>query len=192
MDTEITKSTNWSKRTKLALAAAAFVGVGAVGAFAVGATRPSVEMAPLNPVAIRTLAASTSIVTVKGQVADVYGNKFVLADASGKTLVDTGRAGEYAALVTSGQPVTVQGRFRHGFVQASFLIGADGKVVSLRPMGGPRDHDGPGRDDRGPRGDHGPRGEGPPPPPPAGDDDANPVAAPAAAPATAAPAVAKP
>ncbi len=166
MDTKTTKPTGRSMRIKLALAATALVGVGAMGAFAVGAIRPSIEMAPVNPIAIRTLAASGSIITVKGQVADVYGNKFVLADASGKTLVDTGRAGEETVLVASGQPVTVQGRFRHGFLQASFLIGSDGKIVSLRPMGGPGLRD---RDDRGPRGDgphgdRGPRGEGPPPP----------------------------
>lgn len=165
--------TGRSMRLKLLAGATALVGVGAVGAFAVGATRPSIEMAPVTPTAIRTLAASDDIITVKGQVADVYGNKFVLADASGKMLVDTGRADEYAALVTSGQPVTVQGRFRHGFVQASFLIGADGKIVSLRPMGGPHGRDDRGRRGDGPRGDHGPRGEAPPPlPAPAASDEA--------------------
>ena len=161
MDTEDTstddgtKGGSWSKRTKLALIATALVAVGATGAFAVGATRPSVEMAPLSPVAIRTLTASTNVITVKGQVAETYGNKFVLADAGGKTLVDTGRAGEYAVLVKSGQPVTVQGHFRRGYVEASFLIGPDGKVVTLRHMGGKHGRDG----SDGFRDRHGARGE---------------------------------
>lgn len=154
-----TQTNNWSKRTKLALAAAALVIVGATGAFAVGATRPSVEMAPLSPVSIRTLAASTNVITVKGQVAEVYGNKFILADGGAKTLVDTGGAGEYAVLVKTGQPVTVQGHFRRGYVEASFLIGPDGKVITLHPMGGMRGHGGPDGDDRGQHGRHGPRGE---------------------------------
>ncbi len=162
---------------------------GGAGALAVEANRPSVTMAPATPVAIRTLTNDDdSIVTIRGRVAEIYGDKFVMADASGRALVETGRDGEDGTLVGVGQPVTVQGRFDRGSLHAAFLVGADGKVKALGPLGRPpHDRGGPGGPDGPDRGpDRGP-GSGPdraPPPPPAG---AAPVAAPspAAAPAQA-------
>lgn len=174
MDTESLKPRWSSARTKLALGGVALLAVGAAAAYAVGATRPGVEMAPLTPVAIKSLAAGSNVVTVKGQVAEVYGSRFILADASGKTLVDTGRTRDFGGLVTptplvtAGQPVTVQGRFGNGSLRASFLIGPDGKVVALRGMRGGHDRDGGGR-----HGERGWRGEGP-------RDEALPPVAPAA------------
>ncbi|MGU3392179.1 hypothetical protein [Sphingomonas sp. M1A8_2b] len=171
------------RRNRLAIAAAGLLVVGgAAGAVTVAATRPTVSMAPATPVAIRSLQ-SDGIVTIRGTVAEVYGNKFVMADRTGRALVDLGREGEDGTLVTAGQPVTVQGQFDQGFVHASYLVGASGKVTALGPVGGPprgrpgpgpdgpgRDgpgRDGPGRDgpDGGPGG---PGGPGAPPPPPAG------------------------
>jgi hypothetical protein len=148
LENETVKPRWSSARTKLALAAVALVGVGAVGAYTVGATRPGIEMAPLTPVAIKSLADGSDVVTVRGQVAEVYGSRFILADASGKTLVDAGRRHDFGGLVTptplvtTGQAVTVQGRFGNGTLRASFLIGPDGKVVALRGMHGGHDRDG--------------------------------------------------
>ncbi len=138
------------RRPMLLLAAAGLLGVGgALGAVVVATTRPAVTMAPAVPVAIRALS-SDGIVTIRGRVAEVYGNKFVMADASGRALVDTGRRGEDGTLVKGGEPVTVQGRFDHGFVRAAFLIGADGKVKALGPLGRPpHDRDGPPRPPHG-------------------------------------------
>lgn len=160
------------RRNRIALAAAGLLVVGgAAGAVTVAATRPSVTMAPATPVAIRSLQ-SDGIVTIRGTVAEIYGNKFVMADPTGRALVDLGREGEDGTLVAAGQPVTIQGRFEHGFVHASFLVGAGGKVTALGPLGGPpRGHHGPGH---GPDRDGGPdggpdgrqdRGPGAPPPP---------------------------
>ncbi|MES3151547.1 hypothetical protein [Sphingomonas faeni] len=175
------------RRNRLALAAAGLLVVGgAAGAVTVAATRPSVTMAPATPVAIRSLQ-SDGIVTIRGTVAEIYGTKFVMADPTGRALVDLGREGEDGALVTAGQPVTIQGRFEHGFVHASFLVGAGGKVTALGPIGGPpRGPHGPGRD--GP--DGGPdRGPGAPPPagmmPQAGVATPGVLPAPATAPAAA-------
>lgn len=186
MDIQAPKTNPLTKRTRIALAGAALIAGGvAAGAVAVNATRPSIEMAPLAPIAIRSLTASDSIVTLKGQAAEVFGNKFIIADASGRALVDTGRAGEDNALVSVGQPVTVQGRFDHGFLHASFLIGSDGKVISLRPVGPPHGPGGPHDDrrprgERGPRDDHGLRDGAPPPPPVAPSSTGAPAAAPPA------------
>ena len=164
------------RRNRLALAAAGLLVVGgAAGAVTVAATRPSVTMAPATPVAIRSLQ-SDGIVTIRGTVAEQYGNKFVMADRTGRALVDLGRGGEGSNLVATGQPVTIQGRFEDGFVHASFLVAAGGKVTALGPVGGPPPHDRPGP----PPPPH--RGDAPPPSPlgEVGPPPAPPVAAPAA------------
>ncbi len=121
---------------------------------------PIAAMAPFSPVAI------------KGQVAEIFGNKFIVQDDSGRTLVDTGPRGESAKPVTKGETVTVQGRFDNGVIHAAVMIRADGSSEAFGPPGPrfgrhPDDRSGPGGE-RGPG--HGPaRGPGPdhePPPPP--------------------------
>jgi hypothetical protein len=180
--TEETKT----KRTlpfKASLAAVALLGVGvAAGAAAIKVSGPSIEMAPIKPVAISGLTDSTNLITLRGKVTDVYGPMFVIQDGSGKALIDGGRQHGMLGMgsdspVATGAMATIQGRFHDGIVHASFLIGADGKVTELgSPPHGPRGmrHGGP---DRGPEG-----GDGPPPSPPS--DGAAPLA-PAPAPATA-------
>ena len=146
----------FSPRGKLAAAAAGLLALGAAaGAVVVAESRPSVSMAPASPVAIRSLSSS-GIVTIRGRVAEIFGNKAIVADATGRALVDLGREGDDRQLVTPGEPVTVQGRFDRGFVHAAFLIGPDNKVVALGPLAGPP-HGPHGR----PGPDHGP--DGPPP-----------------------------
>jgi hypothetical protein len=163
------RPTRFGRRPKIALAALGLLVLGgAAGAVVVAETRPSVTMAPATPVAIRSLTAD-GIVTIRGRVAEIYGNKFILADASGRALVDTGRQGDERALVTAGEPVTVQGRFDRGFVHAAFLVGPDAKVTALGPLGGPpHGHHGEHGPDHGPDGPPPPHADrGAPPPPPA-------------------------
>ena len=136
---------------------AALLAAGAAGgAGAVGMTRPGVEVAPIRPVAIASLAQrDDALVTVRGKVAEVYGNSFTLADGSGKAMVDAGREGE--GTVAPGQDLLVQGRYRDGQLHASFLVDGDGKVRAVGPMGpgghrgrpGPEGPHGPGRDGAG-------------------------------------------
>ena len=165
-------------RSKLALIGAGLLALGgAAGAIVAAETGPSVSMAPATPVAIRSLSA-TGIVTIRGRVAEIYGNKFIMADSSGRALVDTGREGDGRQLVAVGEPLTVQGRFEGGFVHAAFLVGADNRVQVVGPLWGPprdRDHRGP---HRGPDGAPPPPGadradDSAPPRPVAGDDAAS-------------------
>jgi hypothetical protein len=145
-------------RLRLALAGGALLVLGgAIGAGAVIATHPIEVMAPGGPVAIASLATATQpwvgepVVTVRGQVAEVYGNRFVVADRSGRTLVEAGGPRDAGAIVTAGQIVTVQGRYEDGVIRARYLVGPDGRVAALRAPGGHRrGHGGRGRDDRGP------------------------------------------
>lgn len=125
-----------------------------------------------------------NVVAVKGEVSDVFGNKFVLRDSTGRALVDTGPRGEGRVVATGGEAVTVQGRFDRGIIHASVVAHADGRNEAFGPPRGP--DGGPGgpkrpkgakgpKDGPGARADRGP----PPPPPPPGDrpgvdDDAPP------------------
>lgn len=121
--------------TVLAAASALVVGA-AGGATLVSMNAAQVAMAPTEPVAINRME-DWSLVTVKGQVTDIFGNKFILQDQSGRALVETGPAGEDATLVARNEPVTVQGRFERGFIHANYVVHADGKTVALHPAGPP-------------------------------------------------------
>lgn len=160
-----------SRKTQLGLGGAVLLALGAAGgAAAIGATRPAVEMAPVLPVAISALPQHSGLVTVKGRVAEVYGDRFTISDGSGKTMVDAGREGRN--VVSAGAPVTVQGRYDEGQLRASFLVDGNGQIDQVGPAGRPPrpphgGPDGPGS----PEGRHGPGGpgrDGPPPPPPPG------------------------
>ncbi|WP_082467111.1 MULTISPECIES: hypothetical protein [unclassified Sphingomonas] len=187
---------------KVALGMGLGLAIGAAGgAGAVSLTRPGVEMAPTVATPVNRLSASDGVVTVKGRVAEVYGDRFVVQDATGRAMVDAGRDTAPA----KGQAVQVQGRYDNGQLRASYLVDPAGKVTAVGPDPRHGPH-GPGRDGpRGPKGPGGPGGPGPdgrgpdprlaaggppcaagavpPPPPPAavaGVTPPTPVAAPAA------------
>lgn len=121
--------TRLSPRHRLVLGGAALLALGAAGgAGAVQLTRPPVEMAPAVPIAAARLAQTSGIVTVKGRVAETYGDRFLLQDGSGRVLVDVGPAG---AGLAGGSMVTVQGRYRDGQLHASFLVDGQGNVQAV-------------------------------------------------------------
>ena len=115
---------------KLGLGVAIGLAIGAAGgAGAVSLTRPGVEMAPTVATPVARLANSSGVVTVKGRVAEVYGDRFVVQDGSGKAMVDGGRD----ANVTKGAPIQVQGRYDDGQLRASYVVDAAGKVTPVGP-----------------------------------------------------------
>ncbi|MFS8057039.1 hypothetical protein QD357_30190 [Rhizobium sp. BR 317] len=126
------------------IAAVTVLAIGAAGgAAAMRFIRPSVELAPLSPVSISSLKDDWGVVTIKGKVAEIYGNKFIVQDDSGRALIETGPAGDDGKLVSVAEAVSVQGRFDHGFLHASYIVHQDGKTDVLRspprrpPHGGP-------------------------------------------------------
>ena len=164
--------------------AIAVLAVGAVGGAAasryVHRHQPQAVLL-LQPAPIAQLK-SDAPVAIKGQVAEVFGNKFIVQDDSGRALIDTGPRGDGGKLVTKGEAITVQGRFDRGFIHAQVMTRADGTTEAFGPPHGPGDRPGP----HGDRGfGHGPKGpgmgpgmgpglgpgngpdRGPPPPPPA-------------------------
>lgn len=162
--TERTVPPHRRRSSRLALAGVASIALLALGiaggAGAMKLAKPSVEMAPMAPVAISTLPDG-DLVTIKGKVAEIFGNKFVLQDASGRALVETGPTGEDGKLVTVNEEISVQGRFDDGFLHASFLVHPDGKIEALGPAGKPphRGHGPRPGPDCGPKGPKdGPKG----------------------------------
>ncbi|MGV7032060.1 DNA-binding protein [Methylobacterium symbioticum] len=110
----------------------------ALGAAGLSLARPGPDLSPtpVAPTAISALAPSGAI-AAKGEVTEIFGNKFVIQDATGRALVETGRAGEDGALVTKGETVTVQGRFEKGFLHARMITRAEGSPILLGRPGGP-------------------------------------------------------
>jgi uncharacterized protein YdeI (BOF family) len=153
-----------SRGTVAAGAAAVMLIAGA--ALGAGGTRLAQNWQPrsvmlLQPAAIDKMAEQSSV-AIKGDVAEVFGNKFVLQDASGRALVDTGPRGESRMVVAKGETVTVQGRFDRGMVRADVLVHADGRNEAFGPPDhGPRGPNGP----KGPKDGPGPRADRGPPPP---------------------------
>src|ERR1700722_16734611 len=126
-----------SGRRRVALAAVllgAFGAGGGVTAAALQARRPALIM--LTPAPITPLK-DWSEVAVKGQVAEIFGNKFIVQDESGRALVETGRRGEDGQLVAKSESVTVQGRFEHGFLHAEVISHPDGRNDFVGPPGPP-------------------------------------------------------
>ncbi len=107
----------------------------------------------LTPVAIGRMQTD-NVVAVKGTVAEIFGNKFILQDDTGRALVELGPEGEDGTAVTKGEAVTVQGMFARGFIHAQLVAHADGRNQAFGPPGPPP----PREVDRGP-------GRRPPPPP---------------------------
>lgn len=143
------------RRTKLSLAAIGLLAIGGVAGGAVGhAFQPPIEMAPSHVVAIRNLASSDGILTIKGRVAERFGSRLVLDDGTGRTLVDIGPRNQDTTLAPLGATVSVQGRFDRSAFHPSFLVDPAGTVTPLGPPHGPHGphgHPGPGDDeDRGP------------------------------------------
>lgn len=136
-----------------ALGAVVVLAASAGGAGAMAMTRPAIEMAPTVATPIAKLGSTSGIVTVKGRVAEVFGDRLVVQDASGRTMIDAGREGTQG--LATGTPVMVQGRYDQGQLRAHFLVGPNGAVEAVGPA-------------------HPPHGPGAPPPPPPGAGPAGP------------------
>jgi len=125
----------------------AFVIGGGVTAAALHTRRPALLM--LTPAPIASMHDWSSV-AVKGQVTEIFGNKFVVQDPSGRALVETGRAGEGGGLVAKDESVTVQGRFERGVIQAQAISHMDGRNDLIGPPGPPPRPPGGLLADRGP------------------------------------------
>jgi uncharacterized protein YdeI (BOF family) len=135
-------SLNAGRRSPALFAAllVAFAIGGGVTATALHARRPTMVMLTPSPI---TSMHDWSEVAVKGQVAEVFGNKFVVQDDSGRALVDTGRSGESGNLVAKSETVTVQGRFEHGSIHARAVSHSDGRNDFVGPPEPPPPPGGP-------------------------------------------------
>jgi hypothetical protein len=145
----------------VALMAGAAAGVG--GTRLVQRFHPQVVML-LQPAPIAQMKDAMPV-AVKGKVAEIFGNKFVVQDDSGRALVDTGPRGDGRKIVDKGEAMTVQGRFDRGVIHAQVIAHADGRTEAFDPPRPPRPHHKPPPPPPGPRADRGPHHAPPPPPP---------------------------
>ncbi|BBK35587.1 hypothetical protein STAQ_06650 [Allostella sp. ATCC 35155] len=128
--------------TRKSLVAAGVLGLAVAGA--------AVAQTPIGDV------LSPEGIRIAGTVTDVFGNKFVLEDTSGKVLVESGPEWHRRLDIQPGEKLTVTGRPDGGSFEAFAITRADGSRIEIRPAGGPPPWAGP-RDGRGPRDDRGPR-----------------------------------
>lgn len=139
-----------ARRIKLGLAAMGLLAVGGVAGGAISHEfRPPIEMAPTHAVAIRNLASAQGIITIRGRVAESFGNRWVIDDGTGRALVEGGPHDDDDTLAPQGAVVSVQGRFDRGAFHPSFLVDASGTVTPLGPppgRHGPHGHPGPDGD----------------------------------------------
>ena len=129
------------RRMVLGAALLAACGLGA-GATAIAQRSHQPVLLALAPAPVSAMQDGSQI-AVRGQVSEIFGNKFILADDSGRALIDTGRKGEDGTLVARSDTVTVQGRFEHGFVHALAIQYGDGRTVVLGPPAPPPPPHGP-------------------------------------------------
>lgn len=132
--------------------------------------RPQTVML-LQPAPIDQLRDATPV-AVKGDVAEIFGNKFIVQDGSGRALVDTGPRGERTPAAAKGETLTVQGRFERGVIHAEIVTHADGRNEAFGPPHGPGGPKGPKAGPKGgPKEGPGARADrGPPRGGPEGDD----------------------
>ncbi|WP_083733974.1 hypothetical protein [Sphingopyxis sp. KK2] len=130
------------------------MGIGAAGgASAAQLARPVIEMAPTAPTRVASLVEGADLVAVKGRVAEIYGDKAVIDDGTGRVLVGLGP--DNIGVVTKDSTIRVQGRFDNGELHSSYLTLSDGKVLAVGPHGPrgphapPPPHHGPGDPERG-------------------------------------------
>ncbi|WP_146767986.1 hypothetical protein [Mesorhizobium atlanticum] len=140
-ENETGSSTVAEKRTPYltSLFGAGLVALGLVaGAGAALLAAPPSDIVLIQPATISSLAPYSEV-SVKGKVAEVFGNKFIIEDNTGRALVETGPRGDDGKLVVVGETLTVQGHFDDGFIRGDLLMHANGEADSLKPpRPGPR------------------------------------------------------
>lgn len=87
--------------------------------------------ATLAQVAINQIGSDG--ITIKGKVAELFGDKFILEDGSGRILIQTGPAGTRAIAVKAGETVSVVGIPRDKTFDARQILRESGEVVFAAP-----------------------------------------------------------
>lgn len=101
-------------------------------------TMTSVESSIAQPqVSIRDLQRNRGI-SISGEIRSVVGNKFILDDGTGQIIVDAGPRWYHQLNLTTGERVTVLGKYdRDGDFDAYTITRQGGEVIQIREAGGP-------------------------------------------------------
>ena len=113
--------------------------------------RPSIDAkvkAPMHKTSISELFPAAAV-KVAGRVDEIFGNKYILQDETGRALIELGPEGHDAVRGGVGQSVTVEGRFKEGFIHADAVTTPDGRRIELRDgKHGPKHGPGLHREDK--------------------------------------------
>ena len=74
-----------------------------------------------------------NVVAVKGSVAEIFGNKFILQDDSGRALVEPGPRARAATSSTKGERSRCRAASTRGFIVAQVVSHADGRNEAFGP-----------------------------------------------------------
>lgn len=112
-------------RTKHGITAAVLA---VLTAGAIGTVAADVQIGDLSPEGTR----------ITGTVTDVFGNKFVLEDETGRVLVEAGPWFHHRLDIAQGEQLAVLGEMKQGGFDAFSIVRADGQVVEIQaPLGPP-------------------------------------------------------
>lgn len=90
-------------------------------------------------------------VRIAGRVVEIYGNKLILQDATGRTLVELGPRGAELVAAAVGNDMIVDGRYHDGFMHGTVVITPDNRRFELKA---PEESKGAGPKGPGPKGRH--------------------------------------
>jgi uncharacterized protein YdeI (BOF family) len=74
---------------------------------------------------------------IAGTVTHVFGNRFVVEDATGSVLVETGPHWFHDIAMTVGEDVRVVGEPERGSLDAFRIVRTGGEAIEIRPADGP-------------------------------------------------------
>ncbi|MGX9963102.1 hypothetical protein ACVFYP_07245 [Roseomonas sp. F4] len=115
-------TTTHLRRAALGLALAASL---AAPTFAQAPAAPAITQTPIGAIAPGGIA-------IEGQVTDVFGNRFVLQDATGRVLVEAGPDWYHRLDIRQGERLRVIGRPDGGSFDAFTIRREDGREITIR------------------------------------------------------------
>ncbi|MBU8545660.1 MULTISPECIES: PepSY domain-containing protein [Roseomonadaceae] len=103
-------------------------------ALAAGLAAPAFAQAPAAPATTQTPigAIAPGGIAIEGQVTDVFGNRFVLQDATGRVLVEAGPDWYHRLDIRQGERLRVIGRPDGGSFDAFTIRREDGREITIR------------------------------------------------------------
>uniref|UniRef100_UPI001954F613 hypothetical protein n=1 Tax=Serratia marcescens TaxID=615 RepID=UPI001954F613 len=69
-------------------------------------------------------------IVLRGRVADVFGDRLLFEDATGRVLVELAGATDRPAAIEAGQALVIEGRLRGRVLEARRVTAAEGEAIT--------------------------------------------------------------